>query len=1163
MAVETEEWNPDKLDETVIKIVGQVQLRKYGDFIQEYASQLQGIEHALDETLNESWDMTFDPVSLQFLPYERTTLLELVSTDNKILNKVITVFARLCCEIKELCHEAKSKFFNALLFYGEGEPSGGLQEGEAQVYIGHMISVMQELSCFINRCYLVTKNLVHQLASLYCGNKNGPTVIDVTDVHFQKVYEHLGELLTTLITLDEIVQSQATFREHWTLYKRMIKSVHSNPTLFGISMDKLKPFEKVISQIETQLLQGRIFLGCMEQGFDDGKAFVSKNCVFAEEFFINLRNIFAQVEPKLGELNEIDTRAKLVGICALYVLHFYLFRTVDRKQFKQIWDTYKKVPAVPLVANILWFPDQFLLMQLPHMAKSMDRKAQDAVKNQRLNYLQQKSQSLPKDAQISYHQVTSWMIRMELAAQPDGERLLEDLNHRTSLLVQGLMLSWSISNQVKTVMNLHVTLAKPMTKTSVLALCRMIEMLKAIEATFHKHTMHICENITHIVQHLGYIALTAINAAKKRLVADKKYSERRLDVLSALVLAEKALNGPGTKERRLITHLAMALGTQLKSFKEDELTSFNSVMRKLDLICELREKLQGACDCSFMYWHRVVFPTYVTDLYENGEGGHRIHYMFGALRDCVPPMLVTRHEVSPQVLLDNFDKEIYGHLKEHLLDPLCRDIETDLRLHSHSHLQLDDRNPFRVGLTPFLHLLKIRPVRFFDRLINIKAYVENYLDKTFYNLTTVALHDWKTYGEMRSLAKHKYGLKTVEAHLPSQTLEQGLDVLEIMRNIHVFVSRYLYNLNNQIFIESSSNNKHLNTINIRHIANSIRTHGIGIMNTTVNFTYQFLRKKFYIFSQFLYDEHIKSRLLKDLRFFRENKTQQNQKYPFERAEKFNKGIRKLGLSPDGLSCLDQFRNLISQIGNAMGYVRMIRSGGLHCCSNAICFIPDLDDIVSFEELCKEENMSDECVKAAAKLDAVIGNLTKNFSEGTEYFKLLVDVFAPAFRDPKNMHLRNFFVILPPLTLNFVEHSITCKERMNRKSKIEASFTDDGFAMGLAYILKLLDQYYDFDSLHWFTSVKVKFSKEKADAKKQQDSVTGRADEKLQQTIQLTFKRLEIYEQEFDILNYSLSSARIFFRADLTAAEEKEIKKGDKNDQEKTGNQTQKPLEAIN
>jgi WASH complex subunit 7 len=82
--------------------------------------------------------------------------------------------------------------------------------------------------------------------------------------------------------------------------------------------------------------------------------------------------------------------------------------------------------------------------------------------------------------------------------------------------------------------------------------------------------------------------------------------------------------------------------------------------------------------------------------------------------------------------------------------------------------------------------------------VYVLAYVEHYLDTTFYNLTTVALHDWKTYGEMKNLAQQKYQLSLTESHLPSQTLEQGLDVLEIMRNIHVFVSKYQYNLNNQV-----------------------------------------------------------------------------------------------------------------------------------------------------------------------------------------------------------------------------------------------------------------------------------------------------------------------------------------------------------------------------
>lgn len=52
--------------------------------------------------------------------------------------------------------------------------------------------------------------------------------------------------------------------------------------------------------------------------------------------------------------------------------------------------------------------------------------------------------------------------------------------------------------------------------------------------------------------------------------------------------------------------------------------------------------------------------------------------------------------------------------------------------------------------------------------------------------------------------------------------------------------------------------------------------------------------------------------------------------------------------------------------------------------------------------------------------------------------------------------------------------IGCKEKINKKNNIGAAFTDDGFAMGVAYILKLLNQYNDFDSLHWFESVREKF-----------------------------------------------------------------------------------------
>lgn len=64
-------------------------------------------------------------------------------------------------------------------------------------------------------------------------------------------------------------------------------------------------------------------------------------------------------------------------------------------------------------------------------------------------------------------------------------------------------------------------------------------------------------------------------------------------------------------------------------------------------------------------------------------------------------------------------------------------------------------------------------------------------------------------------------------------------------------------------------------------------------------------------------------------------------------------------------------------------------------------------------------------------------------------------------------------------------------------------------VGVAYILKLLDQYQEFDSLHWFQSVREKYVKEIRAVAKQQNVQSSNQDEKLLQTMNLTHKRLEV------------------------------------------------------
>jgi len=47
-------------------------------------------------------------------------------------------------------------------------------------------------------------------------------------------------------------------------------------------------------------------------------------------------------------------------------------------------------------------------------------------------------------------------------------------------------------------------------------------------------------------------------------------------------------------------------------------------------------------------------------------------------------------------------------------------------------------------------------------------------------------------------------------------------------------------------------------------------------------------------------------------------------------------------------------------------------------------------------------------------------------------------------------LKNFHIIVPSLTLNFVEYLLDAKDRLDKKKKDGAAICDDGFAMGLFF-----------------------------------------------------------------------------------------------------------------
>ncbi len=1110
------------VEEDTQKVAAEVQLQKYGQFFEDFSANVKHMEKLLHFECNSGHDCGY-PASRQrifadYRPEERIdTIQELINSENKIIDKVLSIFCKLCDEVSFLQREAKIKYVGAILCYGEGIAEDAPYE-DCQLLISKTLPLLQSLSNFIIHCERVVFDILSQLSAFYRLH------FEITDVNLHTVFDSLAVLLSTLVVLEDALSNNNTLLYHWSLYRRTIQVASHKASDFPHNSRKLRQLGKLIDRLEAQLLSRKIFENLLNMNFEK-KSPVKRNKCLEEEFANYLKMRHTELD-KLYKQN-CTNMTKLTKLGLMFVLHINIFGSYDKKLLKGMVDLLKKFPLVTLHSNVQIQLNTFIAQHAGPLLKSSEKKMFEKDMRQCLaQCLSDVTQRMNKDVQYYASSILLWALQMESKLRTDVQSLHTDyVKEVCSLLVHGLNYSKQMKTLLLTVSNLHMSANKPMYKTSALSFCTLVELIKCVRSVYTRHHAAIFKTINNLVQYMQHQCLVILNNNKRNVAnSDKRFEEIRVDAMSSLVIAENCLGGLPTRPRLTVIALCLDLANQAKCLNETDHQKLCDALDKLEILTSLQEKLNDLSECEFMYWNKSVLAPYLEDIEKKQLETNRIWYMFEAMENGYRSLegLIDDHELT-----SNQIDGIADAFVERVTQPKCRKMEVNLRLHALSHLQQNEQNLQQTSYD-LNNFERARPFNFGDKCLDLKYQVETYLSKTFYDLATVALHDWQIYGEMRMLAKHKFDLNVAEDGLPNQTLEQGPDLLEITRNIQTFVTNHFYNLNNQIFIEMSSNNKHLNVINIQHTTNSICTHGAGIMSTAVNYTYQFLCTKLNHFSQFLYDEQIKSRLLKEEKLVNEQLSC-NAKYPFERAERFHKSIRKLGVKGDGTTYIDQFRTLITQMGNALGYVRLIRSGGLRFFSNAIAFVPNLKGVIDLQPLKDEEQSSPSCRQGAANLDHVITSMCHNMAEGTNYFKLLVDVFTPVIQDHKNDHFRFFYTIVPALTINFVEYMITAKEGLSkRNNKTRVTFTDDGFVMGVAYLLHMLQQYSKFDSLQWFQSVRERnqLMKEKL---VQQEAQMPKDDSKLNHTLRLSLQRLEVYDLEFQHLYYNLYSAQVLFQ----------------------------------
>jgi WASH complex subunit 7 len=256
-------------------------------------------------------------------------------------------------------------------------------------------------------------------------------------------------------------------------------------------------------------------------------------------------------------------------------------------------------------------------------------------------------------------------------------------------------------------------------------------------------------------------------------------------------------------------------------------------------------------------------------------------------------------------------------------------------------------------------------------------------------------------------------------------------------------------------------------------------------------------------------------------------------YPYERAFKVNRALKSL---VDDTNYLELVRERITQIGNTLGYVRMIKNASLKDNQNLLKFIPKFLDEFDFESLAEELVIGGETMESVKMFDHSVQLMQKQSDDANDYLRNMVknnEGFAD--RDEKTLPLKNFYGLIPAISITHVEHIQKGRDRLSKKNNVNAFISDDGFPLGCVFLLKILGVSDQFSTLNWFDSVQAKFTADKAEAeakikgKKAPGAYVDQYEDDQAFEEELSLKRIDVTRKEFQLLQYTMTASAILFK----------------------------------
>jgi WASH complex subunit 7 len=217
-------------------------------------------------------------------------------------------------------------------------------------------------------------------------------------------------------------------------------------------------------------------------------------------------------------------------------------------------------------------------------------------------------------------------------------------------------------------------------------LCKAGGLLQAIRQTFHRRSAMMGETISHMIEQVQLALSAQFARLKHDIQSGQRQDDTRLDALAALNFAiSNVVVGPASKDRRILLRLAMHVFLRTDIGKKEELAFISDNLSTLEVVCNISEYINSACDGSTLFWIRSMVPAYFSSVFRRPEQAHRLQYVLASLSDALKTLKGAVH-VDGAALCEKFADEIEQMVKETIMQPLARDIDVELRFHAHAHL---------------------------------------------------------------------------------------------------------------------------------------------------------------------------------------------------------------------------------------------------------------------------------------------------------------------------------------------------------------------------------------------------------------------------------------------------------------------------------------------